>query len=87
MLTNTSVKNPVTPEPTVWLVAQAMPCASIPGAGSEYSKCNFIKLQNVCNLNICKRYILTEGFQHLISVGGCITASPLPLFKPNHTEL
>lgn len=87
MLANTSFRNPVTPEPTVWLVAQAMPHASMPRAGSRYSKCNFVKLQTACNLNICKRDILTEGFQPLISVGGCITASPLPFFKPNHTEL
>lgn len=87
MLANTSFKNPVTSEPTVWLVAQVMPHASMPRAGSEYSKYNFVKLQIICNLNICKRYILTEGFQPLISVGGCITASPLPFFKPNHTEL
>lgn len=86
MLANTSFKNPVTPEPTVWLVVQAMPHVNMPRAASGYSKCNFVKLHTVCNLNICKRYILTEGFQPLISVGGCITASP-PLFKPNHTEL
>lgn len=87
MLENTSFKNPVTPEPTVWLLAQAMPHASMLRAGSGYSKCNFVKLQTICNLNICKRYILTEGFQHLFSVRGCITAGPLPLFQPNHAGL
>lgn len=56
-------------------------------AGSGSSKCNFVKLQTICNLNICKKYKLTEGIQPLISEGGCITASPLPLFQPNPTEL
>lgn len=87
MLANTSFKNPVNPEPTVWLLAQAMTHVSMLRAGSGYSKRNFVKLQTICNLNICKRYILTEGFQPLISVGGCITARPLPLFQPIHTGL
>lgn len=39
------------------------------------------------NLNICKRYVVTEGIQPLISVGGCITANPLLVFQPNHAEL
>lgn len=62
------------------------PCEHATGRLRD-SKCNFAKLQTICNLNICKRYILTEGFQPLISVGGCVTASPLPLFQPNHARL
>lgn len=77
MLANTSFKNPVTPEHTVWLLAQAIAHVSIPRAGSGYSKCNFAKLQIICNLNICKRYILTEGFQPLISVRGCKSSTTL----------
>lgn len=41
------------------------PCEHVQ-AGSGYSKCNFVKLQTISNLNICKKCKLTEGIEPLI---------------------